>query len=161
MDAFVILFKAFATAVARAFFPAAFAETRQMFTDTAEDAKSQRELRKRLGDRILTKWRTGVMAGLLLVTAVVGSGCGTRAVFIPDGEPVRLREPLMKVPVWVMGADGIPVKSVINVPEGWFIVADPGVDEKPEAAAPVAPPAANPTGQFYIPEVQGNPAVRY
>lgn len=58
----------------------------------------------------------------IALTVLVGScGCGTRVVYVPHGEPVRLAESV-KARVWVKGADGVSVRSKnrITLPEGWY-----------------------------------------
>ena len=48
------------------------------------------------------------------------AGCGTRAVYVPGGERVRLRQTVHRAKVWVMDADGEPVAGVMDLPEGWY-----------------------------------------
>jgi hypothetical protein len=58
----------------------------------------------------------------IALIALVGScGCGTRVVYVPYGEPVRLAESV-KARVWVKGADGVSVRSSnrITLAEGWY-----------------------------------------
>jgi hypothetical protein len=64
---------------------------------------------------------------ILLSLSVCASGCGTRVVYVRDGQPVRLAGPV-KVKVWVPGKDGVPVKSdnEVGIPEGWYALPDPG-----------------------------------
>lgn len=61
-------------------------------------------------------------------------GCSRakRTVYVPDGSPVRIRETLKNSAVWVMDENGIWIPGTIDIPEGWFAMADPGV----EAAQP-------------------------
>lgn len=51
----------------------------------------------------------------------MSSGCATRVVLVPSGEPVRLAEPA-KVRVWVLDSNGQSIKSSNRVllPEGWY-----------------------------------------
>lgn len=49
-----------------------------------------------------------------------------RTVYVPQGTPVRLREPLKNVKVWVFDKDGTPIESVMDIPEGWYALPDPG-----------------------------------
>ena len=52
---------------------------------------------------------------LLLLT-----GCGVRTIYVPHGTPVRLRETVKDVKVWVKDADGQPVAGQMDLPEGWY-----------------------------------------
>ena len=56
---------------------------------------------------------------MLLVIALL-LGCGTRTVYVPAGEPLRLRETIRNAKVWVMNADGQPVTGVMDLHEGWY-----------------------------------------
>jgi len=90
---------------------------------TAEDAAPQDELRKRLRDKIRKTWKVPL---LLLAAMLLVSGCGARTVYVPGGDPVRLRETVRGVKVWVMGADGQPVAGKMDIPEGWYALPVPG-----------------------------------
>lgn len=48
-------------------------------------------------------------------------GCATRVVYVKNGTPVRLAEPV-KARVWIVDGSGKEVKSVnkIIIPEGWY-----------------------------------------
>lgn len=48
-----------------------------------------------------------------------GAGC-TRTVYVPHGTPVRLRETVKDVKVWVKDADGEPVAGRMDLYEGWY-----------------------------------------
>jgi hypothetical protein len=92
-------------------------------TPRQEDARPQPELRRRLQERIRRTW--GTAAVLLLVLTCVGCA---RTIYVPSGEPVRLRETVKDAKVWVVGQDGKPVAGVMNLPEGWYCL--PLEDEK-------------------------------
>jgi hypothetical protein len=77
---------------------------------TVVDAQSQPDVRRKLTERIKAHW-----AILLLVLCV---GC-TRTVYVPHGEPVRLRETVKNVKVWIM-VDGNEVPGRIDLHEGWY-----------------------------------------
>jgi hypothetical protein len=136
MKELVFLLRTLFGAVLRAFFPAMFDEVKKAFRNTAEDAMQQPELRSRLQRRIRDKWRDVVIVGAMAFVCLAGSGCGTRVVFIPEGEPVRLREPIPKAKVWVMGADGAPVATTHRLESGWYVLSD--VDETKDEAKPNA-----------------------
>ena len=46
-------------------------------------------------------------------------GC-MRTVYVPHGTPVRLRETVKDVKVWVKDADGEPVPGRMDLYEGWY-----------------------------------------
>lgn len=80
----------------------------------------------RYAKRSRTPWKMAL--GAMLFASVCSSGCATRerTVLVPPGEPVRLREPLRNVKVWVADKDGREVEGVVDLPEGWYVLADPG-----------------------------------
>ena len=49
------------------------------------------------------------------------SGCASRVIYVPHGQPVRLAESV-KARVYVADKDGQQVKSQnkITIPEGWY-----------------------------------------
>ena len=53
--------------------------------------------------------------------ASMSSGCATRVILVPSGEPVRLAEDV-KVRVWVLDSKGQSVRSSNRVvlPAGWY-----------------------------------------
>jgi hypothetical protein len=60
-----------------------------------------------------------------LLPVLVLTGCGggapfTRTIYVPHGAPVRLRETVQGVKVWVKDADGTPVAGKMDLPEGWY-----------------------------------------
>jgi len=57
------------------------------------------------------------------------AGCATRTIYVPDGEPVRLRETIRDAKVWVMDSDGQSVPGVMDLPEGWYCLPVPPEDE--------------------------------
>ena len=78
----------------------------------------------RSGRGWLTRWR--MVLAVTICASVFCGGCGTRAVVIPPGEPVRLRETVKRVKVWVADGQGREVPAVVDLPEGWWALADPG-----------------------------------
>ena len=62
------------------------------------------------------------LAGTILLTA---SGCGVRTVYVPHGEPVRLRETIEDAKVWVLDEHGEPVAGRMDLPEGWYALPVP------------------------------------
>ena len=90
--------------------PALFAYRRPK----ALDARPQSALREALRARIRAVWPVPA-----LLLALWLGGCGTTTVYIPHGEPVRLRE-TVRAKVWVMGPDGTPLPGAMDIPEGWY-----------------------------------------
>jgi len=91
--------------------------------DTAQDGARDPELKRRLADRVRDRW------GKLLVVggcALLVGGCFTRTIYVPHGEPVRLRDTIERAPVWVLDEDGEPVAGEMDLPEGWYALPDPG-----------------------------------
>ena len=68
------------------------------------------------------------LAALLLICAsALLTGCGsTRTVYVPDGDPVQLRQPLKRVKVWAWDKDKKRVPGEMDLPEGWYALPDPG-----------------------------------
>jgi len=55
------------------------------------------------------------------------TGC-VRTVYVPHGTPVRLRETVPDVKVWVKEADGQVVEGRMDLPEGWYALPVDGED---------------------------------
>jgi hypothetical protein len=54
-----------------------------------------------------------------LLPILLLAGC-TRTIYLPHGTPVRLRETVKDVKVWVKDADGQPVAGRMTLYEGWY-----------------------------------------
>jgi len=54
-----------------------------------------------------------------LLPILLLTGC-VRTIYVPHGTPVRLRETVDDVKVWVKDADGKPVAGMMDLPEGWY-----------------------------------------
>ncbi len=61
----------------------------------------------------------------ILCASVCLSGCGTRTVYVRGSEPVRLRQDLKRVKVWVAAKDGKEIPGVVDIPEGYYCLPDP------------------------------------
>jgi predicted secreted protein len=90
-------------------------------TGNSETGAPATPLKDALRAKVLVKW------GSVLILVLVFGGCQlamlkkeTRTVYVPDGTPVRLRATIEKAPVWVLDKDGIPIESIMDIPEGWF-----------------------------------------
>lgn len=99
--------------VLRALLPAIFKASKH----TAEDGAKQPELRERLRRKVRKAWRLGI---LILLVVLLVPGCGTRTIYVPSGEPVRLRETIRGAKVWVLDKDGKRVAGRMDLPEGWY-----------------------------------------
>ena len=55
----------------------------------------------------------------LLLPILLLTGC-VRTIYVPHGTPVRLRETVKDVRVWVKDADGEPVAGRMDLYEGWY-----------------------------------------
>ena len=92
---------------------------------TAEDSRAQAELRDRLRRRVRNTWGPGKLACLCLVVILLLPGCGTRTIYVPPGEPVRLRETIRNAKVWVLDSSGEPVAGTMDLPAGWYCLPVP------------------------------------
>ena len=54
-----------------------------------------------------------------LLPILLLTGC-MRTVYVPHGTPVRLRETVKDVKVWVKDTDGQPVAGRMDIYEGWY-----------------------------------------
>lgn len=71
---------------------------------------------------------------LLVVSGIACvSGCGTTVVFVPQGTPVQLAEPV-RAHVFVVQKDGTRIKSAnkVEIPAGWWAADVP--DDTPKTA---------------------------
>lgn len=100
----------------------------------ATDAMPQPELRSRLQNRIRSTWAGAVLVLCLLAVP----GCFSRTVYVPSGEPVRIRKTVRGVSVWVMGSDGKPVAGTMDIPEGWYALPDEAEAPPPAEGEPIS-----------------------
>ena len=56
-----------------------------------------------------------------LLPILLLTGC-VRTIYVPHGTPVRLRETVKNVKVWVKDAGGEPVAGRMDLHEGWYAV---------------------------------------
>lgn len=66
----------------------------------------------------MTSARNSIVLAALLAMM---SGCATRVILVPNGEPVRLAEPV-KAKIFVADASGKSVESQnrVMIPAGWY-----------------------------------------
>ena len=87
---------------------------------TSEDGRRQPELKARLKRRVQAAgWC--VVLGLVVFLPF---GCQPRTIYVPSGEPVRLRETVRNAKVWVLDKDGQPVAGKMDLPAGWYCLPD-------------------------------------
>ncbi len=55
-----------------------------------------------------------------LLPVLLLTGCGVRTIYVPHGTPVRLRETVKDVKVWVKDSGGEPVAGRMDLAEGWY-----------------------------------------
>jgi hypothetical protein len=69
----------------------------------------------------MQKSRLAYVTSFALALLLTSSGCASRVILVPNGEPVRLAEPA-KVRVWVLDSTGKSVKSQnrVLIPAGWY-----------------------------------------
>jgi len=105
------------TAILKAFIPAIATASK----DTMEDAASNTASAKILRDRVRKTWgpKTMTTAGSLVLCLTL-TGCFTRTIYVPHGEPVRLRATIENAKVWVLDSNGNAVEGTMDLPEGWY-----------------------------------------
>ena len=54
-----------------------------------------------------------------LIPILLLTGC-VRTIYVPHGTPVRLRETVKDVKVWVKDSGGEPVAGKMDLAEGWY-----------------------------------------
>lgn len=96
-------------AIIKALFPWAIEQTKS----TAQEGDPDVETRDKLRKQVQKHWYCILLLFLLL------TGC-TRTVYVPHGTPVRLRERVKNVKVWVKDSDGKAVAGKMDLPEGWY-----------------------------------------
>lgn len=112
-------------ALLRAFLPAVVQKSK----DTAEEGKRDTALRERLRGRVRQSWGRMCLWPAIPILVCLLSGCATRTIYVPDGEPVRLRETVKAAKVWVLDEKGEAVPGKMDLPEGWYVLPDPGEKE--------------------------------
>ncbi len=72
--------------------------------------------------------RAGAFLCCVLVwsAAFALAGCRTRTIYVPEGEPVRIRQTIRGASVWIMDAQGEWIAGTVDLPEGWYALPDPG-----------------------------------
>ena len=65
--------------------------------------------------------RTSFVTSFVTALTLTNSGCATRVILVPNGDPVRLAEPV-RAKVWVPDASGQIVQSQnrVTIPAGWY-----------------------------------------
>ena len=104
-------------AILRALLPALLPGTSATSPPSVADGARQPALRQRLQEIVR---RHGWIIQVICIT-----GCWARTIYVPAGEPVRLRETVRDVKVWVLDENGKPVAGVMDLPEGWYCLPVP------------------------------------
>jgi hypothetical protein len=47
-----------------------------------------------------------------------------KTIYVKPGQPVRLRETLKNVKVWVADSEGKWQESIMDIPDGWYALSD-------------------------------------
>lgn len=65
--------------------------------------------------------RTSFVMSFVIALMLTSAGCATRVILVPNGDPVRLAEPV-RAKVWVPDASGQIVQSQnrVTIPAGWY-----------------------------------------
>jgi len=92
---------------------------------TAEDGAKRPQLRDQLRSEVRRKWVGKTLPVVAFLVVLLLPGCGARTIYVPSGEPVRLRETVRSAKVWVLDEKGQPVAGVMDLPEGWFCLPVP------------------------------------
>jgi hypothetical protein len=114
------------TAILQAILPMIFKRISNPPPATAEDGAAN-PLRKTFADKVRSTWgRTAAKGAAIVVLALCLSGCaGVRTIYIPNGDPVRLRQTVTHVQIWALDKDGVPTPGFIDLPEGWYCLPVP------------------------------------
>lgn len=86
------------------------------------------------------------MRFLALAVVLCLVGCGTRVVYVPHGEPMRLAEPVA-AKVWTLTEGGKRIKSDnrVTIPEGWYCLP---LQTEPAAPVVIEGPKLLPTEPY-------------
>lgn len=112
MTAFII---ELIVSILKAFVPAIGEASKDTYTIAVEESEG---LEKRLRASVKATW------GALLISCLLLTGCFERTVYIPDGTPVKLRETVKSVKIWVKTKDGQTIATEMDLQEGWFVLPD-------------------------------------
>lgn len=63
---------------------------------------------------------------LIASTVLLLQGCATDAIYVSNGQAVRLREDVHNVAVWVKTKDGQEEPAKMTLPNGWYALPDEG-----------------------------------
>jgi len=98
-------------------------------SSTSADHASPPSSRRELRSRFRVAWLLTALAAMICAS-VCGGGCVTRSLLVPTGEPVRIRRPIRRAPVWVADPSGAEVPGTVDIPAGWYCLPDPGRDNE-------------------------------
>ncbi len=86
--------------------------------DATPDAR-----RDALRERVKATW--GRAATVVLICLCLGCSAQVRTIYIPDGQPVRLRQRIVNAQIWALDKDGTPTPGTMDLPEGWYALPMP------------------------------------
>lgn len=71
------------------------------------------------------KKELGVMIFVsVCLLACLNSGCATRTIYVPNGEPVKLAKTIKGADVWVASKNGQEERGRVDLLEGWYCLPD-------------------------------------
>ena len=106
--------------ILKVLFPALIEAWKKEGQPTAE-VSAPNPLKDELRKKVLDSGWGKVTVPLLLCAALLVAGCaGTRTIYVPNGQPVKLRATIPQAQVWVLDESGKPTAGVMDLPEGWY-----------------------------------------
>ena len=114
--------------ILKVLFPALIEAWKKERQPTAE-VSAPNPVKDAFREKVLSsRWKdVPARTALCVLILVVCLGCaGTRTIYVPDGEPVKLAADIPNADVWVLDKDGTPVRGRITLHEGWFCAPVPG-----------------------------------
>ncbi len=80
------------------------------------EADMDKAKREKLRRKIRQYW-FGISLPIMLTLTC---GCMMKTIYVPDGVPVRLRQTVKNVKVWVKDKEGKTEAGKMDIPEGWY-----------------------------------------
>ena len=68
--------------------------------------------------RSQTPRKTALCVALCALVSL--TACGTRTVYVPATQPMRLRKPIKHAAVWIPDKNGIDIPGTVTLQEGWW-----------------------------------------
>ena len=89
----------------------------QAAPDTTEVAKPDMQVKKAMENKIKAALKIATSSILILMLA---GGCFTKTVYVEAGTPVKLRQSVPNVLVWIPDSKGKLTAGEVTIPEGWW-----------------------------------------